>query len=85
LVITGADQFVYTSNAGSANVSGFSLSGGFLTALPGTIVGSNPVALRISEREVEGIEVPDYRGHFIFGEEDLSLRNKIEKLCPPSF
>ena len=36
-------RFVYTSNAGSANISGFSLSaGGTLTALPNTVVATNP-------------------------------------------
>jgi 6-phosphogluconolactonase len=42
-VVTPDGRFVYTSNAGSANVSGFAIgSTGTLTALPGTIVGTNP-------------------------------------------
>ena len=33
---------MYTSNAGSGNISGYSVSGGgVLAALPGTIVGTN--------------------------------------------
>jgi 6-phosphogluconolactonase len=40
--VTPNGRFVYTSNAGSGNISGFSITGdGVLTALPGTIVGSN--------------------------------------------
>lgn len=36
-------QFIYASNAGSATISGFALSaGGTLTALPNTIVATNP-------------------------------------------
>jgi 6-phosphogluconolactonase (cycloisomerase 2 family) len=36
-------RFIYTSNAGTSNISGFALSaGGTLTALPGTVVASNP-------------------------------------------
>jgi len=36
-------NWVYTSNAGTSNVSGFTIgSDGSLTALPGTIVGTNP-------------------------------------------
>jgi 6-phosphogluconolactonase (cycloisomerase 2 family) len=42
-VITPDGHFVYTSNAGSANISGYALSGsGLLTPLPGTIVASYP-------------------------------------------
>ncbi len=42
-VVTPNGQFVYTSNAGSATVSGFSISAtGALTALNGTVVGINP-------------------------------------------
>jgi 6-phosphogluconolactonase (cycloisomerase 2 family) len=34
---------VYTSNAGSSSISGFSIgAGGALTAIPGTVVGTNP-------------------------------------------
>ena len=41
--VTPDGRFVYTSNAGSATVSGFSIAGdGTLTPLPGTIVGANP-------------------------------------------
>lgn len=41
--VTPDGRFVYTSNAGSANLSGFSIAGaGMLTALPGTVVGTNP-------------------------------------------
>jgi 6-phosphogluconolactonase (cycloisomerase 2 family) len=41
--VTPDGRFVYTSNAGSATISGFAISNtGILTALPGTIVGSNP-------------------------------------------
>jgi 6-phosphogluconolactonase len=40
--VTPSGRFVYTSNAGSGNISGFAIaSNGALTALPGTIVGSN--------------------------------------------
>jgi 6-phosphogluconolactonase len=40
-VVTGS--FVYTSNAGSSTISGFAIAGtGALTALPGTVVGTNP-------------------------------------------
>lgn len=36
-------RFVYTSNAGSATISGFAISNtGALTALSGTVVGINP-------------------------------------------
>lgn len=42
-VVTPNGQFVYTSNSGSATVSGFSVSAsGVLTAIGGTIVGTNP-------------------------------------------
>ncbi len=42
-VVTPDGQFVYTSNAGTANIAGFRIqSDGTLLALPGTIVGSNP-------------------------------------------
>jgi 6-phosphogluconolactonase len=41
--VTPNGNFVYTSNAGTATISGFAISaGGALTALPGTIVGTNP-------------------------------------------
>jgi 6-phosphogluconolactonase (cycloisomerase 2 family) len=41
--VTPDGRFVYTSNAGSATISGFSLSaGGTLTALPNTVVATNP-------------------------------------------
>lgn len=42
-VVTPDGKFVYTSNAGSANISGFSIGSDWsLTAISGTIVGSNP-------------------------------------------
>jgi 6-phosphogluconolactonase (cycloisomerase 2 family) len=42
-VITPDSRFVYTSNAGSATVSGFAISAtGTLTPIAGTIVGTNP-------------------------------------------
>jgi 6-phosphogluconolactonase (cycloisomerase 2 family) len=42
-VITPDSRFVYTSNAGSANISGFAISStGTLTPIAGTIVGTNP-------------------------------------------
>jgi 6-phosphogluconolactonase len=42
-VVTSDGRFLYTSNAGSATISGFAIgSTGTLTALPGTIVGTNP-------------------------------------------
>jgi 6-phosphogluconolactonase len=41
--ITPNGEWVYTSNAGTSNISGFTInSNGSLTALPGTIVGTNP-------------------------------------------
>jgi 6-phosphogluconolactonase (cycloisomerase 2 family) len=41
--ITPNGRFVYASNAGSSTIAGFAIgSGGVLTALPGTIVGTNP-------------------------------------------
>jgi 6-phosphogluconolactonase len=41
--VTPDGRFVYSSNAGSANLSGFSITGaGMLAALPGTVVGTNP-------------------------------------------
>jgi 6-phosphogluconolactonase len=41
--ITPDDRFVYVSNAGSSTISGFAVgSAGTLTALPGTVVGTNP-------------------------------------------
>jgi len=41
--ITPDGHFVYTSNAGSANISGYAIGGaGLLTALPGTIVAAYP-------------------------------------------
>jgi 6-phosphogluconolactonase (cycloisomerase 2 family) len=41
-VTTPDGRFVYVSNAGSASIAGFAVaSNGALTALPGTIVGSN--------------------------------------------
>jgi len=42
-VVTPDGSFVYTSNAGSSTISGFTIAGtGALTALPGTVVGVNP-------------------------------------------
>jgi 6-phosphogluconolactonase len=42
-VVTPNGHFVYVSNAGSSTILGFSISySGALTALPGTIVGTNP-------------------------------------------
>lgn len=41
--VTSDGRFVYVSNAGSASISGFAIgTDGTLTALPGTVVGSNP-------------------------------------------
>jgi 6-phosphogluconolactonase len=41
--ITPDGRFVYVSNAGTSTISGFAIgSDGTLTALPGTVVGSNP-------------------------------------------
>ena len=41
--VTSNGKWVYTSNAGTSNISGFSIgSNGALTALPGTVVGTNP-------------------------------------------
>jgi 6-phosphogluconolactonase (cycloisomerase 2 family) len=42
-VITPDGRFVYVSNAGSSTLAGFAIdNAGGLTALPGTIVGTNP-------------------------------------------
>ena len=42
-VVTPDGRFVYTSNAGSSTISGFAIANtGALTALPGTVVGTNP-------------------------------------------
>jgi 6-phosphogluconolactonase len=42
-VVTPDGGFVYTSNAGSSTISGFAIANtGVLTALPGTVVGTNP-------------------------------------------
>jgi len=42
-VVTPDGTKVYVSNAGSSSISGFAISSnGTLTALPGTVVGSNP-------------------------------------------
>jgi len=42
-VTTPDGRFVYTSNAGTATVSGFSIApNGSLTPLPGTVQGANP-------------------------------------------
>jgi 6-phosphogluconolactonase len=42
-VVTPDGKFVYASNAGTSNISGFAIaSTGTLTALPGTTVGTNP-------------------------------------------
>jgi anti-sigma B factor antagonist len=38
------------------------------------------VALVISEREVEGVEVLNFRERLTFGDEDLQFRNEIGKL-----
>ncbi|MBV8811786.1 MAG: beta-propeller fold lactonase family protein [Acidobacteriaceae bacterium] len=41
--VTPDGRFVYTNNAGSSNISGFTINGnGTLTALPNTIQASNP-------------------------------------------
>jgi 6-phosphogluconolactonase len=41
--VTPNGEWVYTSNAGSSTISGFTIgSNGALTALPGTVVGTNP-------------------------------------------
>jgi 6-phosphogluconolactonase len=43
LAITPDSRFVFTSNAGSGTVSGFSIAaGGVLTPVAGTVVGTNP-------------------------------------------
>src|ERR1700676_2940616 len=42
-VVAPDGSFVYTSNAGSSTISGFAIANtGVLTALPGTVVGTNP-------------------------------------------
>ena len=42
-VVTPDCKFVYASNAGTSNISGFAIGNtGALTALPGTVVGANP-------------------------------------------
>jgi 6-phosphogluconolactonase len=42
-VVTPDGSFVYASNAGSSTISGFAIANtGALTALPGTVVGTNP-------------------------------------------
>ncbi|MFZ0299680.1 MAG: beta-propeller fold lactonase family protein [Candidatus Sulfotelmatobacter sp.] len=42
-VVTPDGTFVYASNAGSSTIAGFAIANtGALTALPGTIVGTNP-------------------------------------------
>jgi len=42
-VVTPDGDFVYTSNAGSSTISGFAIANtGALSALPGTVVGTNP-------------------------------------------
>ncbi len=42
-VVTPDGRFVYVSNAGTSSLSGFQISpNGALTALPGTVVGTNP-------------------------------------------
>ncbi len=42
-VVTPNGRFVYVSNAGSSTIAGFSIGGsGAVTAIPGTIVGTNP-------------------------------------------
>lgn len=42
-VVTPDGRFVYTSNAGTASISGFAIgTKGTLTPLPGTVVGLNP-------------------------------------------
>jgi len=42
-VVTPDGNFVYTSNAGSSTISGFAIANtGALSALPGTVVGTNP-------------------------------------------
>lgn len=41
--VTPNGKWVYTSNAGTSTISGFTIgTGGTLTALPGTVVGTNP-------------------------------------------
>jgi len=41
--VTPNGHFVYTSNSGSASISGFAIgNSGVLTAIPGTVVGINP-------------------------------------------
>ena len=41
--VTPNGNFVYTSNSGTASISGYAVAGsGALTALPGTVVGTNP-------------------------------------------
>jgi 6-phosphogluconolactonase len=41
--VTPNGNFVYTSNAGTSSISGFTVgSSGALTAIPGTVVGANP-------------------------------------------
>jgi 6-phosphogluconolactonase (cycloisomerase 2 family) len=42
-VVTPDGKFVYASNAGTSNISGFAIGNTrALTALPGTVVGANP-------------------------------------------
>jgi hypothetical protein len=41
--VTPDGRFVYASNAGTSSISGFKIgTDGSLTALPGTVVGTNP-------------------------------------------
>src|SRR5258708_11920392 len=49
--VTSPDgRFVYVSNAGSGSISGFAIGqGGSLTALPGTVLASNPAGSAIIE------------------------------------
>jgi len=53
--ITPDGRFVYTSNAGSGNISGYAISGtGTLTALPGTIVATYPAGSTNVDMAISG-------------------------------
>jgi 6-phosphogluconolactonase len=53
--ITPDGRFVYVSNAGSATISGFAIgNSGALTALSGTVVGSNPAGATNLDIAVSG-------------------------------
>lgn len=54
IAITSDGSWVYTSNSASATISGYSLAGGTLTPLPGTVVATLPAGSTNLDLAIDG-------------------------------